>query len=142
MSDLMPWTQNDWYAAGSLLIRFGFLLAAVWFARNLLRTIKAFQEQIGGLLKLSITSTSSERPSPHASAIAARSLGEASPYWLPIEETRDSAPSPVFEPVESRPSGLVAAWRGLIHWLNEPMSSSQVSTWRRMLNWLQAPAGT
>ena len=142
MSDLMPWTQNDWYAAGSLLIRFGFLLAAVWFARNLLRTIRAFQEQVGALLKLSIGSTVNERSSPHASAIAARSLGEASPYWLPIEEPRNSVPQPVFEHVENGPNFLLAAWRGLIHWLNEPMHTSQVSAWRRMVTWLQAPAGS
>lgn len=142
MNDLMPWTQNDWYAAGSLLIRVGFLVAAVWFARNFLRTMRAFQEQIGALLKLSISSTSNERSSPHASVIAARSLGEASPYWLPIEETRTSAPPSIFEPVESRPNGLVAAWHGLIHWLNEPMQTSQVSYWRRMVHWLQEPAGS
>ena len=139
MNDLMPWTQNDWYAAGSLLIRFGFLAAAVWFARNLLGTIRAFQEQVGALLKLSITSNSGgERTLPNASAIAARSLGEISPYWLPQQETH----SPVFQETrfeETRPNAWVAAWHGLVHWLNEPM---RLSAWRRMLNWLQAPAGS
>ena len=141
MNDLMPWTQNDWYAAGSLLIRLGFLFAAVWFARNFLRTIRAFQEQVGALLKLSITATSSERTLPNASAIAARSLGEASPYWLPPQETH----APVFQEshlAESGPNFIVVFWRGLIHWLNEPVSTSRISAWRRMLNWLQAPAGS
>jgi hypothetical protein len=142
MNDLMPWTQNDWYAAGSLLIRFGFLVAAVWFARNLLRTIRAFQGQVDALLKLSITSNSGgERISPNASVIAARSLGEVSPYWLPPQETY----SPLFQEArfeEARANALVAAWHGLVHWLNEPMNTSRLSAWQRMLNWLQAPAGS
>ena len=139
MSDLMPWTQSDWYAAGNLLIRLGFLVAAVWFAQNFLTTIRAFQEQIGALLKLSMTSTFAERPSPSASAIAARSLGDSGPYWLPIEEPR----TPIFqESVESHPNGLLSAWRGLIRWLNEPMSIFRISYWRRMINWPQAPAGS
>ena len=141
MNDLMPGMQNDWYAAGSLLIRVGFLVAVVWFARNFLRTIKAFQEQVGALLKLSITSTSGDGNSPNASAIAARSLGEASPYWLPPQDTHAA----VFQEwrfAESRTNIIVTAWRGMVHWLNEPMATSGISTWRRMLNWLQAPAGS
>jgi hypothetical protein len=141
MNDLIPWTQNDWYAAGSLLIRLGFLVAAVWFARDFLRTIRAFQEQVGTLLKLSITSAVGERTLPNASAIAARSLGEVSPYWLPLQETH----APAFLETrleEVRPNALVAAWHGLVHWLNEPMNTSGISTLRRMLNWLQAPAGS
>lgn len=142
MNDLMPWTQHDWYAAGSLLIRLGFLVAAVWFARNFLTTIRAFQEQLGTLLKLSITSAAAgERTMPNASAIAARSLGEVSPYWLPPQETHAPASQETrFE--EVRPTALLAAWHGLVHWLNEPMNISGISTWRRMLNWLQAPAGS
>jgi len=139
MNDLKPWMQSDWYAAASLLIRLGFLAAAVWFASNFLRTMRGFQEQIGALLKLSIASISGERNSPNASAIAARSLGEASPYWIPAQETLTPA-APQF--VESRPNALVAAWHGLVQWLNEPMSTSRISTWRRMINWLQAAAGS
>jgi len=139
MSDSMPWMQSDWYAAGTLLIRLGFLAAAVWFARNFLTTMRAFQEQVGALLKLSMTSTSAEQASPSASAIAARSLGDSGSYWLPIEEQR----APIFrESLGNRPDGLVSAWRGLIRWLKEPMSASRISYWRRMINWLQAPAGS
>lgn len=138
MTDYSPWMQSDWYALGSLLVRLGFLVAGVWFARNFLRTIRAFQEQIGALLKISITSAPAERPS--ASTIAARSLGEASPYWLPLSEPQITTPPP---PVERRPNPLVASWHGLIRWLQEPMGTSpQESYWRRMIHWLQAPAGS
>lgn len=54
-------TQSDWYAAGALLAQFAFLAAGIWFARNFLQTVRALQEQVGALLKLSITSTP---PSP------------------------------------------------------------------------------
>lgn len=138
MDDFKPWMQSDWYALGNLLIWSGFLVAGVWFARNLLRTIRAFQEQIGALLKMSITSAPAERPS--ASTIAARSLGEASPYWLPPSEVQIVTPPP---PVERRPNRLATSWHGLVRWLQEPMGTSQQeSYWRRMIHWLQAPAGS
>ena len=127
-------SQMDWYVLGSLLIRIGFLVAGVWFARNFLKTIRAFQEQVGALLKLSITIPPSERAS--ASTIAARSLGEVSPYWLAPAETQTVTPA---QPVEHRPDRTMGMWHGLIHWLQEPMSTSQLSYWRRMMNWLQAP---
>src|SRR5260221_2025956 len=61
MNEFKPWTQNDWYALGSLLTQLAFLFAGVWFARNILRTMRAFQEQAGALLKLSITRAPGER---------------------------------------------------------------------------------
>ena len=66
MNDFSPLVIKDWYALGSLIAQIGFLVAAVWFARNFLRTMRAFQEQIGALLKLSITSTPGERQSTNA----------------------------------------------------------------------------
>jgi hypothetical protein len=136
MNDFSPLAIKDWYALGSLLAQIGFLVAAVWFASNFLRTMRAFQEQIGALLKLSITSTPGERQT--ASTIA-RSVGaEASPYWLPPSQTKPADP-PEF--AERGPGLFTAGWRSLVHWLNEPMSSSQVSYRRRVMNWLQAPAG-
>ena len=57
MNDFSSLPIKDWYALGSLIAQIGFLVAAVWFARNFLRTMRAFQEQIGALLKLSITAS-------------------------------------------------------------------------------------
>jgi hypothetical protein len=68
MNDFGPLAIKDWYALGSLLAEIGFLVAAVWFARNLLKTIRVFQEQIGALLKLSITSAPGERQSANTTA--------------------------------------------------------------------------
>ena len=136
MNDFGPLVSKDWYALGSLVAQLGFLVAAVWFARNFLRAMRAFQEQIGALLKLSITSSPSERQS--ANTVARNVLGEASPYWLaPSVSEPASAP----EVVERGPSLFAAGWQRTIHWLREPMGSAQVSYRRRVINWLQAPAG-
>jgi hypothetical protein len=136
MNDFGPLVSNDWYALGNLVAQLGFLVAAVWFAGNFLRTIRAFQEQIGALLKLSITSAPGERQSTNT---AARSvLAEGSPYWLP---PTPSSPTSAPEVVERGPNLFAAAWQRTIHWLREPMGSAQVTYRRRVINWLQAPAG-
>jgi hypothetical protein len=135
MNDFGPLAIKDWYAAGSLLAQIGFLFAAIWFARNFLRTMRAFQEQIGALLKLSITSSRSERQSTSSNS---RSVAEASPYWLPPAPTTAAHPPEV---TERGPNLFVAGWQRTLHWLREPMGGSRVSYRRRVINWLQAPAG-
>jgi hypothetical protein len=136
MNDFGPLVSKDWYALGSLVAQLGFLVAAVWFARNFLRAMRAFQEQIGALLKLSITSSPGERQS--ANTVARNVLGEASPYWLaPSLSEPASAP----EVVEHRPSVFAVGLQRTIHWLREPMGNARVSYRRRVINWLQAPAG-
>jgi hypothetical protein len=140
MNDFSPLVIKDWYALGSLLAQLGFLVAAVWFARNFLRTMRVFQEQIGALLKLSITASSGERQSPNT---AARNvLAEGSPYWLPPSHSAPAnAPADSPEVVERGPNLFVVGFERMLHWLREPMGSSQVSYRRRVINWLQAPAG-
>ena len=136
MNDFSSLPIKDWYALGSLVAQLGFLVAAVWFARNFLRAMRAFQEQIGALLKLSITSAPGERQSTNANA--RNVLGEASPYWL---APSISAPAGAPEVVERGPSVFAVGWQRTVHWLREPMGSAQVSYRRRVINWLQAPAG-
>ena len=139
MNEFTVWVQSNWYEIGILLIALAFLVAGVWFARNILRTARAFQEQIGALLKLSITTPSTELHS--AGAQAKRSLAEASPYWLTPSETQTVAPQ---EPADSGPGQFVVAWRRVVLWLNEPMATSGDSEavgWHRVINWLQAPSG-
>ena len=140
MSDFGPLAIKDWYALGSLLAQIGFLVAAVWFARNFLRTIRAFQEQVGALLKLSITSTPGERQTSNTHS--RNVLAEGSPYWLPPTPSAPVKPTAApAEVVERGPNLFVAGWQRVIHWLREPMGTAQVSYRRRVMNWLQAPAG-
>ena len=136
MNDFSPLLIKDWYALGSLLAQIGFLVAAVWFARNFLRTIRVFQEQIGALLKLSITSAPGERQS--TATTARNGLAEASPYWLPPSPLAPATPPEV---VERGPNLFTVGWQRTLHWLREPMGSARVSYRRRVINWLQAPAG-
>jgi len=74
--EFTAWMQSNWYALGNLLFQFAFLAATVWFAREILRTMRASQEQVGALLKLSITGATTERHSPIA--VAERALAGAS----------------------------------------------------------------
>jgi hypothetical protein len=137
MKELTTWMQSNWYALGNLLIQFAFLAAAVWFARKILKTMRASQEQVGALLKLSVTGAISERNSP--SVVAERSLTGASPYWLSPGET-PSVGLP--EPQESGPGRLAVVQHRVMVWLQTPMSSGEAAPWRRAVKWLQAPAGS
>jgi hypothetical protein len=146
MSEFTAWMQSNWYALGNLLSQFVFLAAGIWFARKILRTMRASQEQVGALLKLSVTGAATERqsPSPAAerqppSAVAERSFGSASPYWLALEE---APPASLPKLPEISPSRLAVARHSLIDWLKTPMSSGSVAPWRKAIKWLQSPAGT
>ncbi len=133
MNELSTWMQNNWYALGSLFIEVVFLAAGVWFARKILRTLRASQEQVGALLRMSVEGTVAERTS--SPAASDRSFANASPYWLtPSSEV--PAGAPLQELDESRP-GL--GHRAIV-WLKTPMKRSQVAPWRRAIRWLQAPA--
>lgn len=129
MSEFSSWMESNWHALGSLLIQLAFLAAGVWFARHLLRTMRSFQEQLGALLKLSITASSDSTKHP---------LADASPYWLTPSEAQ---PASLAESTESGPSRFAIACRHLILWLKGPMSA-EFTTWHRIIRWLQAPIGS
>ena len=138
MSDLSTLGQNSWFTPASLLIQLAFLVAGVWFARNILKTMRAFQEQIGALLKLSITAVPADRNLP-ASPVASmpQSLAESSPYWLAPSGTEAVAPP---QPAEHGPGRITVARRKMVLWLQTPMTTTQPAHWRRVITWLQAPA--
>ena len=104
MSEFTVWMQSNWYALGNLLFQFAFLAAGVWFAREILRTIRASQEQVGALLKLSITGANTERHSQIA--VAERTLAGASPYWLTPTEIPPVGPLPRPDEKPREPRGL------------------------------------
>src|SRR6266849_7437338 len=135
MNDFTTWMQSNWYELGNLFTDFFFLAVGIWFARKILRTLMASQEQVGALLKLSVTGAVAERQSPNAAI--ERPFASASPYWLTPSEI---PPAGSQEPPESRPARS-ALGHSLALWLNTPMSSGGVAPWRRAIRWLQSPAG-
>jgi hypothetical protein len=136
MNDLNALDQNYWFASASLFVQLAFLIAGVWFALNILRTLRVFQEQIGALLKLSITGVAADRNLPNANA--SRPLAEQSRYWLSPE----SEPVAPLQPAERGPSRITVARREMLFWLQSPMTTTQPAPWRRIVTWLQSPAGS
>jgi len=138
MNEITAWMQSNWYELGTLVAEFAFVAAAIWFARKILRTLRASQEQVGALLKLSVTGGAGDRQSPNATPDRP-SIAAASPYWLTPSET-PSAGSP--EQAENAPHQVATHKNGLIVWLQTPMSSGGVAPWRKAIRWLQSPAGS
>jgi hypothetical protein len=136
MNEFTVWIQSNWYELGNLLVKFVFLAAGIWFARKILRTMRASQEQVGALLKLSLTGSATERHSLNAAG--ERSFANASPYWLTPSEIPAAGSQ---EPRESRPARS-GVGHSLMVWLNTPMSSGGVAPWRKAIRWLQSPAGS
>jgi hypothetical protein len=135
MNEITIWVQNNWYSLGNLLAQFAFLAAGVWFAQKILRTIRASQEQMGTLLKLSLTD--GLKPG----ATAQRSTPYVSADWLAAEAPVEAPALTLPEP-EPRRKHLASAWYGVVQWLQTPMQSQGFSPWRKVVHWLQAPAGS
>ena len=135
MNNLFALDQSNWFAQAGLLIQLGFLIAGIWFARNILKTMRASQEQIGALLKLSITGATADR----TLSSAAQSPAESSPYWIAPSDSEVAVPPQL---TERSPNRIVIARRKMVLWLQAPMTSTQPASWRRVVSWLQSPAGT
>ena len=67
MSDFSDWLQNNWIDLARLAVQCAILAVVVSYGRKLLRTLRASQEQVGALLKLSVSDTAEQ---PAAAAIA------------------------------------------------------------------------
>ena len=137
MNEFTVWVQANWYEVGTLLSEFVFLAAGIWFARKILKTMRASQEQVGALLKLSVTGAITERQPTNPGA--ERSFAAASPYWLTPTEV---PPANQLNLPESGPSRWASARHGVIGWLQTPMSAGSVRPWRKAVRWLQSPTGS
>ena len=126
--------SDNWYAPASLVIQLVFLIAGVWFARNILRTMRASQEQLGAMLKLSSMGVTAEAHSSIGSAN--QPLTAESPYWLAPSQTEVAG---LPQPTESDLGRFAAVRRKIALWLQAPISSSE-APWRRIITWFQAPA--
>lgn len=64
MNDFMDWFQNNWIDLARLLVQCAILAAVVRFGRKILAALRASQEQVGALLRLSVSDTVGERSAP------------------------------------------------------------------------------
>ena len=62
MDQIANWMQSNWDELGSLVAQFTFLFAGLWFAGKILKTMRATQQQMGALLRLSMTDGLEEHP--------------------------------------------------------------------------------
>jgi hypothetical protein len=117
MTEFSDWIQNNWFELGILFLLSATLATVVWFARNILKTFRAYQEQVGALLRLSFS--------------------DLIPVQAPLAEAPVAS-----EPARSGPNRLLVLARNLVNWFQAPMDSNAAVPWRKFLRWLQAPAGS
>jgi hypothetical protein len=143
MTEFSTWVQNNWYEFGSVLAQFAFLVAGVWFARKILKTLRASQEQFGALLKLTLTDELAERAKESAALHRSTSSVEAerpTPYVMAEWPAAAEAPALTLPGGQRSHNPLAAAWRGTVRWLKAPIRKPGPSPLRKVARWLQAPA--
>lgn len=131
MGDLSSWLQDNWYDLGTLLTLIGFVVVCVWFARNILKTITAFQDQIAALIKLSLANPAKrpvKAPSPKDA------LAEGISSWLETPAIDLSIPK------AKGPNRFALVCSHILAWLKGPMRAAGNAP-RRVARWLQAPVG-
>ncbi|HTT33075.1 MAG TPA: hypothetical protein VMH48_05705 [Methylomirabilota bacterium] len=131
MNEMTAWAQGNWYELGNLLAQFSFLIAGVWFALKILKAARSLQEQLGAILKLSMSEGLKQNAPARSSAYV---LAE---WPTATEAAVISLPEP-----EPRHKRLIRAWHSVILWLKTPMGAGDHPHWRRVLHWLQSPAGS
>lgn len=99
MNDFMDWFQNNGVDLARLAVQVAILAAVVRFGRRILAALRASQEQVGALLRLSVSDTVGERSAPAPEP--ARQLEPPMRAWEPEPEPE---PEPVFAGASSRSS--------------------------------------
>ena len=102
MIEISDWFENNWVDLARLFVQGAILAAVVRYGRKLLATLRASQEQVGALLKLSVSDTVAERPAPASEPEPARQF-EPPPAAV-REPEPEPEPEPVFAGSFSRPS--------------------------------------
>jgi len=125
---------NQWYQAGSLFVQTGFLIAGVWSVRAILKNMRASQEQMGALLKLTV-------PGVATGEGDLRTTTKSTPYLRDGWPEAAASPEPAVQTTQTAVRVRKSIWTDMSSWLQAPISSG-VGPWRRAVRWLQAPAGS
>jgi hypothetical protein len=162
MSDFSDWLQNNLIDLARLAVQCAILATVVSYGRKLLKTLRASQEQVGALLKLSVSGAAAQPPAPaiaepepsleaksfssllpeplHApSAASPRSSYSEREYSLGgrvLHEPAGASAVAVEEPPSFTP--WVAA-PGMDAQQVEPLAPQATQSANRSANWLQAP---
>ena len=100
MNDFMDWFQNNAVDLARLAVQCAILVTLVRYGRKLLATLRASQEQVGALLKLSVSDAMAERPEA-----SPESTKRFEPSAAPVREPEpEPEPEPVFAGAFSRTS--------------------------------------
>jgi hypothetical protein len=86
MSDFSDWLQNNWIDLARLAVQGAILAVVVSYGRKLLTTLRASQEQVGALLKLSLSDTSAQQQAPAAAITESESSLEAKSFSSLVPE--------------------------------------------------------
>jgi hypothetical protein len=102
MTGIGDWFENNWIDLARLLVQLAIFAAVVRYGRKLLATLRASQEQVGALLRLSVSSDAAERLAPLAPERRERfEAAEPEPrkrFEPPAVNVREPEPEPLAEP--------------------------------------------
>ena len=101
MDQIINWMQNNWFELGTLVGQFTLLFAGLWFAGKILETMRATQQQMGALLRLSMSNGLEERS--NAREAARQAISDAAHEPAPSVEA-----SSMFSPTQERPTSYSA----------------------------------
>ncbi len=93
MNQLIDWMQNNWYEFGSLLAQLTIAFVVLSFASKILKTMRASQQQIGALLRLSMTDGLQERAQEMDAVVSSTPSVVASSMFSPVEKRPTPSPS-------------------------------------------------
>lgn len=101
MDQIASFIQNNWYELGTLVGQFTLLFAGLWFAGKILSTMRATQQQMGALLRLSMSNGLEERS--NISERERQAISDAA-----HEPTPSVIASSMFIPASERPTSYAA----------------------------------
>ncbi len=123
MNALIDSIRDHWFELASLVFQAAILAIIVRYARKTLKTMRASQEQVGALMRLSLSDMIADR------SASLKQDGDVAPVLSSPEDGN------------SADTGSLAVGHSIVNWLQAPMGGG-INPLRRVIRWLQAPAGS
>jgi hypothetical protein len=99
MTETMEWFQNNWIDLARLGVQCAILAVVVRYGRKLLAALRASQEQVGALLRLSVSDSVAERG---VTTTEPEDFFDRSAAAVPVAPEHVEEPEPVFAGAYSR----------------------------------------